>query len=313
MRQFKSINRRHKSEEPGSGIGRSHSNTTADCRKHQPFHEELEQDACSSSTQGLAQTDFARALRNRDQHNVDHSHGPKSECHQPDSSEEGIHGVGNFADHLGVGDGIPIIECVRSLRIEIVISGNNSADGFPSLRMLRARNRLIDEILDRLRVAFSLQREIRCHGGEWHNQPHIQVGIVAVADFLDGPNHLEGHAIDQESAPDDWPSGKKDADEFAADDTDIVALQFVVPIQPAALFDGLIADVIELWLGPIHVAVAAAVLAHQAKVATVDNGRRIPNIWGTANVEIVLVGQIVLARRKLATANGRDAAVVHLH
>ena len=162
-------------------------------------------------------------------------------------------------------------------------------------------------------VAFPLQREIGGHGAEGHDQPHIQVGVVAMADLLDCPNHLEGHAIDQEPAADDGPAGKKYANEFAADDADVVALLFVAPIQPASLFNGLVANVIELRLGAIHVAVAAAILAHQAKVAAVDDGRRIPNIGRIANVEIILVVQVVLAGRKLAAAHRGHATVVHLH
>ena len=105
----------------------------------------------SGGAQSLAQTDLAGALRHRDQHDVHDSHGPKGERHQADGSQERIHGVGNFADHLGVGDGIPIVERVGRLRIEVVISRNNAADRFLGLGVLLARNRLVDDIFDRLR------------------------------------------------------------------------------------------------------------------------------------------------------------------
>ena len=88
---------------------------------------------------------------------------------------------------------------------------------------------------------------------------------------------------------------------------------FVVPIQPAPLLDRLVANLCELRLGAIHIAVAAAILAHQSKVAAVDDRRGIPHKLRMANIQIVLVGEVVLARRKLAAAKRWNASVVNLH
>src|SRR5215813_10378923 len=114
--------------------------------------------------------------------------------------------------------------------------------------MLRSCSRLEDHVFDGFSIAFPLHWEIGSHGGVRHDQPHIQVGVVAVADLLNCPHHLEGHSINQEPAPYYWPAGEEYANEFAADDAHVIALEFVVPIQPAPLFNGLVTDVIELRL-----------------------------------------------------------------
>ena len=134
-----------------------------------------------------------------------------------------------------------------------------------------------------------------------------------MAEALHRPNDLERHAIDQKSATYGGTAGEQDAYEFFANDADVVALLFVVPVQPAPLVDGLVSNVVELRLRAIHVAVAAAVLAHQTKVAAVDHRRGFAHVGRVANVDKILIVQVVLARRKLAAAYGRNPAVVDLH
>ena len=141
-----------------------------------------------------------------------------------------------------------------------------------------ARDRLVGHIFDRLGIAFPRHREIDGHGGKRHDQAHVLVVVVAVADLLHRPNHLEGHAIDQELLPTAGRPGNRMRTNSLANDADVVALPFVVPIQPAPLVEGLVANVVELRLGAIHVAVAAAIVAHQAKVAAVNHRRSIADI-----------------------------------
>jgi hypothetical protein len=136
---------------------------------------------------------------------------------------------------------------------------------------------------------------------------------VSLTHLLHGPSHLERHAIDEQCAAYGWPSGEQYAQKFISDDADLAALAFVVPIQSTALVYRLVANGGELRLGAIHIAVAIAILAHQAKVAAVDHRRGITDKPGAADIQIVLIVQIVLARRELAATNGRHSSVVDLH
>src|SRR5512147_1391031 len=95
-------------------------------------------------------------------------------------------------------------------------------------------------------------------------------------------------------------AGKQEAHEFAANHADIQTLLFVVPIEPAPLVNGLIADAVELWFRTVDVAVAAAELAYEAKISAVDYGRGVPDVGRIANVDVILVIEEVVARRKLA-------------
>ena len=55
----------------------------------------------------------------RYQHDVDDSHGPQAESHQTDGSQKRIHGIGDFADHFGGGDGVPVVKRIRRVGIEM--------------------------------------------------------------------------------------------------------------------------------------------------------------------------------------------------
>jgi hypothetical protein len=114
---------------------------------------------------------------------------------------------------------------------------------------------------------------------------------VSVTHLLHGPSHLERHAIDEQCAAYGWPSGEQYAHKFISDDADIAALAFVVPIQCTALVYRLVANGGELRLGAIHIAVAIAILARQAKVAAVDHRRGITDKPGAADIQIVLIVQ----------------------
>ena len=58
-----------------------------------------------------------------------------------------------------------IVKRIRCFGIESVISGNDAVDSFLGLFVLLARDGLVGNIFDRLRIAFSLHREIDGHGG----------------------------------------------------------------------------------------------------------------------------------------------------
>ena len=91
-----------------------------------------------------------------------------------------------------------------------------------------------------------------------------------------------------------------------------MALAFVVPIQRAPLCDRLVANTSELRFGAVHVTIAAAILAYQAKVTAVNDRRGITNERRAANIQIVLVVQVILARRKLAATHRRHPPIENL-
>jgi len=142
----------------------------------------------------------------------------------------------------------------------------------PCLFVLLPCNRLVDDVLDRLGVTCPLHREIGGHGGVRHDQAHVLAVVVSMTDLLHRPSHLERHAIDEQCATYGRPPREQYADKFVSDYADLVALAFVVPIQSAPFVYRLVTNARELWLGAIHIPVAIAVLAHQAKVAAVDYG-----------------------------------------
>src|SRR5215471_11946866 len=194
-----------------------------------------------------------------------------------------------------------------------MVSRNDAADGFLCSSVLLASDGLIRYIFERVRVAFSLHREIGGHGGVGHDQPHILLGRVPVPNALHCSNDLEGHAVDQQPAAYSRSARKENAYEFAADDAHAVALSLIAPIEPASLIDGLVANVVELRLSAINVAVTASVFAHQPKVAAVNHRSGIADKTRAANIEIVLIVQVVLARGKLTGSDRGHVSVVHLH
>lgn len=194
-----------------------------------------------------------------------------------------------------------------------MISGNNGVHCFSGLVVLRPSCGLVRDILDRVRITLARHREIHCHGGVRHHQSHVLAVVISVTDAGDCADNLKRYAVDKDSAADDGPTWKQDAHELAANDTDVVALLFIDPVDPTPLANWLPPNVIELWLGTINVTVAAAKLTHQAKVSTINNRRGIADVRRTTDVEIVLIVQIVLPRRKLTAAERGHASVVDLH
>jgi len=124
-----------------------------------------------------------------------------------------------------------------------MISRHDTAHGLLGLFVLLPRNRLVDDLLDRLGVACSLHREIGSHGGVRHDQAHILAVVVSMTHLLHRASHLKRHAIDEQCATYGWVSREQYADKLVPDDADFVALALVVPIQSAPLVYRLMANV----------------------------------------------------------------------
>ena len=56
--------------------------------QHQSLEQKLGHDVAPRCSQGFAHADLTGALGNRNQHDVDDSHGAERECHDADSAEE---------------------------------------------------------------------------------------------------------------------------------------------------------------------------------------------------------------------------------
>ena len=96
------------------------------------FREELEEDAAAGGAEGFAQADFAGALGDRDQHDVDDADSAEAEGDKAHAAEEDVHGVKDFADHLLGLNGIPLVEGVAGVGVEAVTAADdlvNFVDG----------------------------------------------------------------------------------------------------------------------------------------------------------------------------------------
>ena len=70
--------------------------------------------------QRLAQSDFARALGHRDQHDVDDANRAQAQRDDSDDAQEPVHGAEDLADFLVVLDRVPVFERVFQFGIESV-------------------------------------------------------------------------------------------------------------------------------------------------------------------------------------------------
>ena len=66
------------------------------------FPEELGEDAALGGADGFHDADFAGALGDRDEHDVDDAHGAEGEGDDADAAEKDIHGVEDGADHVAL-------------------------------------------------------------------------------------------------------------------------------------------------------------------------------------------------------------------
>src|SRR4029077_15975788 len=97
----------------------------------------LDQYAAVGGAQSLAQSDLARALTDRHQHDVHDTNGAQGQGYQSHSAQEHVHGIENLAHHLGLLNRIQVFEGVFVAVVETVIAGDALVDVFPAQQGLR--------------------------------------------------------------------------------------------------------------------------------------------------------------------------------
>ena len=103
--------------------------------------------------------------------------------------------------------------------------------------------------------------------------------------------------------------GKKVAGHLIAKDDDVAFLSFVESVEPASLFQRQEADSVVLWFGAGELATGAGELTDGMHVVSGENGSDGANVQRfLADIEVILVGEPVLAGGIHAAPNRRGAA-----
>ncbi len=91
--------------------------------QQQALKEELHQNAAVGCAQRFAQADLARALGDRDEHDVDDADCAEGKRDDSDAAEEDVHRGEDHADGALRFDGVPLFECVVRLGSKSVAVG----------------------------------------------------------------------------------------------------------------------------------------------------------------------------------------------
>src|ERR1051326_3023618 len=147
------------------------------------------------------------------------------------------------------------------------------------------------------------------HGAERHIALQILVHIVAVTDALQGANHFEPDAVEQNRAADRGPPEKKSAPGFIAQHDYRTLLRIVHFIQPAALMDGQVTNLMDRCGNAIDSAAGLVEVADGADVAAPNHpgGRRHARTVAH-NVLVVTEGKVILPQRGETTLHHRSTA-----
>ena len=125
----------------------------------------------------------------------------------------------------------------------------------------------------------------------------VQIHVVAVADFLQGANHGEADAVEQNGGADGWTPWKQRAPNFVADDDYGALLRIVHGIDPAAFVDRKVANLVDVGGHAHDLAAGLEKVAHRSDVvAGYYGGSRADAGAFAKNVFVIFVSQIVLAQ-----------------
>src|ERR1700686_384333 len=123
----------------------------------------------------------------------------------------------------------------------------------------------------------------------------VQIHVVAVADLLQGANHGEANPIEQNRGADGRTSWKEGAPDLVAYDDHGALLRVVHGIDPAALVDWQIADLIKVRGHAHDLAAGLEKIADRPDVAAGNGGSSSAHAGAfIQNVFVVAVGEIVL-------------------
>ena len=122
---------------------------------------------------------------------------------QSHASQEHVHRVKNLADLVDRLDRVPLIEGVRTTRVEAVIPGDDFVDFLLRRSMQSARFRLVIDERNHVRSDPDIgRRKVLVHGAEGHVALEILVRVVAMADAFEGADHFKADAVEQDAGAD---------------------------------------------------------------------------------------------------------------
>ena len=119
-----------------------------------------------------------------------------------------------------------------------------------------------------------------------------------MADLLQRANYREPNAVEQNRGADRRSTGKQRAADFVANNYDRAFLRIVHLVDPTAVVDRQVTDLVEVGWHTYDLATSLEKIAYGSNVAALDSGgscadaRALPH-----NVLVIAVRQIVLAQR----------------
>ena len=174
--------------------------------------------------------------------------------------------------------------------------------------MFRPRAGLVVDERDCALLLVSFERKVLGHHLVGNISTSIGRVVVASADAPESADHLETNPIEHDGRAQRWTSRKEIAGHFVAQDDHVALLSAVQIVDPAPLLERKKADLTVLRLNAGNLSAGAGELTDRAHVVTSQDWRSIADIGGRTNVEVVLIGQQVLAGGAHAALHDRSAA-----
>ena len=197
---------------------------------------------------GLAQL-VLLSFADSDQHDVDYADGAKGQCDHADRTQEHIHHIEDGIDHLRFLDRVPLVKGVLIVGIEAMIAADDLMNLVLRDHMLGCAAGLILDERDGVLVVFSFDREVGGHHWKRNIAAHIQPDVVAAAEVRHGPDDFEANAVQEYECAQGGTSRKQRLQQFVSEDDHIPPLRGVHLIQPPSVFNGEVADLVQLRFG----------------------------------------------------------------
>ncbi len=97
------------------------------------FEQELREDVAAARAEGLEQADLARALGDRDEHDVHDADAADAKRHRADDAQKNLERGAELHDLVRVFDGVPRGNGLVVLGVEVVAIGEDGANGLDAL------------------------------------------------------------------------------------------------------------------------------------------------------------------------------------
>src|SRR6266496_4927369 len=107
---------------------------------------------------------------------------------------------------------------------------------------------------------------------KWNVPTHVEPQIVTTSEMGQCADNLKAQPVDQHRRPERRPSREQGFLQFATQNNHIPSLRSVQFIQPPAVLQGQVADLVELWFNPENGAARTLILADLAQIVARNNG-----------------------------------------